>query len=102
AARGVGLHADADQVGRLVEGNLLQAAVAKAQFYHAWCQCRERRGPKRLHLPRAQPLPLADARARTRMEEGPAGRPERHDASASSAGASQWWGAGGCPGASIE
>ena len=91
AARGVGFDAEADKIGRFIERNFLQPVIVETEFDIARSQGRERGGPKGLHLPGAQPAPLAGTPAESRMNERHTG----HGTSSSSAGTCQCSGAGG-------
>ena len=65
APRGVGLDADRDEVGRLVERDLLHPIVVEAHVDVRRRQPGDRRGRQRLHLPGADvALPGAPADAR--------------------------------------
>ena len=98
AARGVGFHADADQVSRLVERNTLEAVVMEANL-DAWRRLRgHRSSPERLHLPGSEPMALTRAFADSRMDE----RHPQHSASSSSAGTCQLPAGGGAPGFAAE
>ena len=80
AARGVGLDAQRDEIGRLVVGNSLHAIVIEADVDIPRCQAGDRRRRQRFHLPRTE-VALSLAAADARMDER-----EPHDAARSDAG----------------